>query len=74
MRRRRYEQPYTVEQLPPAWSAAWKAAGPHPALALPIINPFTPKNLSMLPESEASASDVPVRIVDDDLDDDLVAF
>jgi secreted Zn-dependent insulinase-like peptidase len=62
----RYEQPYSVEDLPADWVDVWKAATAHPALALPMINPFTPKHLDMLPESAASG-DEPVRVYHDDL-------
>ena len=55
-----------MEPLPQAWTSAWEAASAHPALALPMLNPFTPRNLSMLPESEASSNDEPVSIVNDE--------
>jgi hypothetical protein len=66
----RYQQKFSKEPLPPSWVELFKSPGKDSRLAVPGLNPFTPKNLDMLkPEEHAHSKDddVPVCVLQDDI-------
>lgn len=59
-----YSVPYRIQPLDPATMQAWSTSEIDPALAVPPLNPFVPKDVSLLAD-EPTEDGVPTAIIDE---------